>query len=149
MNTVTSLPPLTLASRQSQLPSHNPATGTESTDTFTTSNYGVETTSKAEWAFVADEEATPEQVGFARWPAESEEKLPDRSRCRARPTHLALVEKAKLRNEKLKAVHQPETIIEEILAACMYTGPVSARRGRASLSPSAEASLSPSVHLEH
>ena len=58
--------------------------GSEADELFTTGNYGLQTCAKIEWLFVADEDATPEQLGLPSWPAESEGKLPDRGRCRKR-----------------------------------------------------------------
>ena len=86
------------------------------------SNYGVQTTSAVEWAFVVGEDAVP--AGLARWPVEAEEKLPDRSRCRRKTPLAALEEKAEQINVKLKEANQPELLREEIIAANLYTGPV-------------------------
>ena len=54
---------------------------------FTTGNYGVTTTSPVEYAFVVDE-AMPDAAGGA-WPAESEAKMPDRSRWRQKTPLIA------------------------------------------------------------
>ena len=55
---------------------------TESTDKFTTGNYGVTTTSAVEWHFVVnpETEGVLAQLGLERWPGEADDKLPDRSR---------------------------------------------------------------------
>ena len=112
---------------------------TESTDTFITDNYGIETSSKVEWMFVVETEATDEG-GLERWPVESEEKLPNRSLCRRCRPLSVLLEEAKGANARLTEAKQPETIMEEIVAVCMYTGPVR-------LTPSTCALLKPPAPL--
>ena len=101
---------------------HGP--GSESHDTFVTGNYGVETCSKVEWQFVAEPKATPETLGLSGWPKESEQKLPDRDRCRKRVSLEQLLEAAKERNAQLLKAKQPEVMKEEIVAANLYTGPM-------------------------
>ena len=88
------------------------------------SNYGVTTTSKIEWTFIADSKATPEQLGIPRWPVESEDKLPERDKCRRKPILSELKEKAKEYTPKLEAATQPPLVDEELIAANSYTGPV-------------------------
>ena len=88
------------------------------------------TNSKAEWAFVVESEKTPEDLGLSRWPAESEEKLPNRSHCRARTPFAELMERAAKYNEQLKEANQPPLVEEELIAGNLYTGPV-----RAALQP--------------
>ena len=95
--------------------------GHESTKEFTTGNYGVTTTSAKEWAFVVDD-ALPD--GTSSWPAESEERLPDRSKCRKKTPLAELEKKAEPMNKKLKEFNQPMILVEEIIAANLYTGPV-------------------------
>ena len=43
---------------------HTHGPGTESSDLFVTSNYGVRTCSNTEWLFVAEPSATPESLGL-------------------------------------------------------------------------------------
>ena len=45
---------------------HTNGPGSESTDEFITGNYGIKTSSKVEWSFVVNDEATSDQVGVAR-----------------------------------------------------------------------------------
>ena len=77
-----------------------------------------------EWHFVVETEAIPEKLGFERWPQESPEKLPDRSRCRARKPLAHLVQAADEFNEQLKSDNQPILIEVEVITANLYTGPV-------------------------
>ena len=114
--------------------------GSESDDFFTTGNYGVRTTSKTEWLFVTDDDdaAALAKLGLQSWPAESAEKLPDRSHCRKRRP-LADVKRAadqgydgpsgfcQSPNAQLRKDGHPELIFEELIAAIMYTGPVRLR----------------------
>ena len=102
--------------------------GSESKQPFETGNYGVITTSETEWLFVTcPTAAPPEQLHLDRWPEESPEKLPDRTRCR-RKTALAELDGALAeRNEQLKQNHHPEVILSELKAAKSYTGPVRPR----------------------
>ena len=98
--------------------------GLDSTDWFVTGNYGVHTKSKIEWLFVTDATMTPAKLGLNAWPAEPVEKLPDRRRCRKRQPLDDIKRKAKERNACLKEGGHSELIIEELIAAIMYTGPV-------------------------
>ena len=83
---------------------------------WTTANYGLLTTTVAEWRFVVDAEATVHD--------EAEELLPDRSRCR-QPTPLHVFEKAsEARNEVLRRAKQPQLTRDEIIGARLYTGPL-------------------------
>ena len=54
--------------------------GSESTQEFTTSNYGVTTTSEIEWRYVVEGKSGLNLLGRSSWPEESVEKLPDRNR---------------------------------------------------------------------
>ena len=58
------------------------------------------------------------------WPMESEDKLPNRDKCRRKPVLSELKEKAKEYNQKLEAANQPPLVDEEMIAANLYTGPV-------------------------
>ena len=104
--------------------------GSESDKGFTTGNYGVLTTSKAEWLFVTDDDeaAALAQLGLESWPAESEEKLSDRSHCRKRRSLADVERAAEAHNARLLEAKQRKLIIEELIAAIMYTGPVCCRR---------------------
>ena len=83
---------------------------------WTTANYGLRTTAADEWRFVVCAEATKSE--------ESEEMLPDRSRCRT-PTPLAVFERAaEARNEALREAKQPPLTTDEIIGARLYTGPM-------------------------
>ena len=96
------------------------------------SNYDVKTTSRIEWSFVVVDNATPEQLGLPRWPAESVDKLQDRDKCRCKPLLRRLVgiaNQAGGRNEQLRKANQPPLEDEELIAANLYTGPVLPPRG--------------------
>jgi len=103
---------------------HLKGPGTESSDVFTTSNYGVETQSRIEWHFVASSDVTPEQLRIPCWPNESAEKLPDRACARRRRSLEALEAAVADNNRHLREANQPEMMLEEIIAACLYTGPM-------------------------
>ena len=103
---------------------HLKGPGTESSDVFTTSNYGVETQSRIEWHFVASAEVTPEQLRIPCWPIESAAKLPDRACARRRRSLEALEAAVADNNRHLREANQPEMMLEEIIAACLYTGPM-------------------------
>jgi hypothetical protein len=59
-----------------------------------------------------------------RWPEEAVDKLPDRNRCRCRRPLADTMEEAKSRNRALAEAKQPMLVIEETIAAILYTGPV-------------------------
>ena len=103
---------------------HIDGQGTESTDEFVTGNYGVRTSSKVEWLFVCDPEATAEQLNLECWPEESKEKLLDRSKCRRRRPLVDILAEAESRNQALEKANQPRLVKEELVAANLYTGPV-------------------------
>ena len=107
------------------------------------SNYGVTTTSKIEWTFIVDDKATPEQLGVPRWPAESEDKLPDRKKSRQKSVLSELIDKAKEHNQKLEEANQPPLVDEELIAASSYTGPVRVPPLRVASSHPSSASLDP------
>ena len=96
--------------------------GHESTKEFTTGNYGVTTTSAKEWAFVVDD-ALPGDLKLAAEGA----KLPERDKCRKKTPLAVLEKKAEAMNAKLEEAKQPVLVVEEIIAANLYTGPVRAR----------------------
>ena len=122
---------------------HTIGHGTESTDEFETSNYGIRTTSKVEWMLVVEDRASPDQLGLERWPEESPDMLPDRSKCRQRRPLGELVGAAEPRNVKLEAADQPRLVNEEIIAANLYTGPV--RSAQILPTVAASSPLKPSV----
>ena len=100
--------------------------GVDADAAFVTGNYGINTTSRTEWLFVADEAATPEQLGLAAWPAESEAKLRDRSHCRVRRPIADIESAAQARNEQLKLHDHTPLGRAELIAANTYTGPARA-----------------------
>ena len=69
-----------------------------------------------------DEDVAREQLQLERWPAESE-KMSDRTKCRVKLTDLDDVIKA--HNKQLEEANQPKAEMEEVIAAQLYTGPVS------------------------
>ena len=119
---------------------HLQGPGTESSDVFTTSNYGVETQSRIEWHFVASANATPEQLRIPCWPMETVDKLPDRACARQRRSLESLELAAADKNRQLREANQPEVVREEMIAAILYTGPMFVKyngvlRGLSSESP--------------
>ena len=121
-----------MANEHTNGPKHREGPGSESTDNFITGNYGVETDSNTEWHYVTDEGATPQEVGREQWPAESEEKMPDRNKCRKKVSIEALRKEKEAVNKRLEAANQTPVMDQELIAACMYTGPVSERPKHAS-----------------
>ena len=103
---------------------HLDGPGTESTDPFTTGNYGICTASRTEWLFTYDEGIEPAALGLARWPEEAPSKLADRSHGRKRTSLAALEPAVAERNAQLRAANQPEILLEEVIAANLYTGPM-------------------------
>jgi len=98
---------------------------TESTVAFTTGNYGVTTTSSAEWLFVLEPtDGGLRRAGREAWASEAEEKLSDRSLCRKPEALEALLERCATKNELLAQQGEPEVIKEEVVAARLYTGPM-------------------------
>ena len=84
---------------------------------FTASNYGVTTSSEQEWLFVVEAAEGLKSLGREAYAEEAVSKLPDRSRCR-RPRALAEVLQEMGRvNERLRAVHEPTLIRQEVVAA--------------------------------
>ena len=103
---------------------HTKGGSTESADWFTTGNYGVRTSSQIEWHYVVNAEATPAQFGLPLWPAESDSMCCDRSRCRKREALDSVMARAAPRNEQLKAFNQPKVVLDEVISARLYTGPM-------------------------
>lgn len=100
---------------------------------FVTGNYGIKTTSALEWAFVVSPEGgvhaalprgaggrarqPPRDVSAEEWPTEATDKLPDSSlRRRVEPFEKVLERMAEV-NARLRDVHEPELIKEEVTAA--------------------------------
>lgn len=100
--------------------------GPDATREFVTGNYGIRTTSAIEWRFVtsADPAAALSKLGLASWPAESTEKLPDRSKCRQHRALADLLSLAEPLNARLIAADQPPMRKEEVVATSLYTGPL-------------------------
>ena len=69
-------------------------------------------------------DADAETRKVERWPEEAVDKLPDRNRCRRRRPLADTTEEAKSRNRALAEANQPTLVIEEIISAILYTGPV-------------------------
>ena len=91
-----------------------------------------------------DEDVAREQLQLERWPVESDEKMSDRAKCRVKRTLTDLDDEIEARNEQLKKANQPKVEMEEVIAAQLYTGPVSARLlSRTLLAASATCSLAP------
>lgn len=67
-----------------------------------------------------------EQLQPERWPEESEKLLPDREKCRVRRTQYDLHAKIEVHNKQLVEANQPKVEMDEVIAAQLYTGPVSA-----------------------
>lgn len=100
--------------------------GQDADDEFVTGNYGVATTSRVEWLYVTDESdtASPVPHGYASWPAESHAKLPNLSHHRRRRPLSELTSAAETQNAQLCAHDHPPLIVEELIGANLYTGPV-------------------------
>ena len=91
-----------------------------------------------------DEDVAREQLQLERWPVESDEKMSDRAKCRVKRTLTDLDNEIEARNEQLKKANQPKVEMEEVIAAQLYTGPVSAQLlSRTLLSASTTCSLAP------
>jgi len=52
--------------------------------------------------------------------------LPDREKCRVRRTQYDLHAKIEVHNKQLVEANQPKVEMDEVIAAQLYTGPVSA-----------------------
>ena len=97
----------------------------DSSAEFTTGNYGITTTSCAEWLFVVEPtEGSLRQMGLERWGVELEAKLPDRSRCRQVEALERVLERCHAYNERLAQLDEPLLIEDEVIAARLYTGPL-------------------------
>ncbi len=72
-----------------------------------------------------DEAVAREQLRLERWPAESEGKMSDRAKCRVKRTLTDLDAEIEARNKQLEDANQPKAEMEEVIAAQLYTGPVS------------------------
>ena len=56
---------------------------------------------------------------------ESDEKMSDRTKCRVKRTLTDLDAEIKAHNKQLEEANQPKVEMEEVIAAQLYTGPVS------------------------
>ena len=72
-----------------------------------------------------DEDVAREQLQLERWPVESDEKMSDRAKCRVKRTLTDLDAEIKEHNKQLEEANQPKVEMEEVIAAQLYTGPVS------------------------
>ena len=72
-----------------------------------------------------DTDAAREQLQLEPWPTESE-KMSDRTKCRVKRTLTDLDAAIKEHNKQLEAAKQPKAEMDEVIAAQLYTGPVSA-----------------------
>ena len=91
-----------------------------------------------------DEDVAREQLQLERWPVESDEKMSDRTKCRVKRTLTDLDTEIKEHNKQLKDANQPKVEMEEVIAAQLYTGPVSAQLlSRTLLAASTTCSLAP------
>ena len=71
-------------------------------------------------------DAEPEQLQRERWPEESKTLLPDREKCRVKRKLNDLDAAIKAHNKQLEEANQPKAEMDEVIAAQLYTGPVSA-----------------------
>ena len=74
-----------------------------------------------------DSDAARAQLQLERWPAESEKKMPDRTKCRVKRSLADLDAAIKAHNKQLEEANQLKAEMDEVIAAQLYTGPVSAR----------------------
>ena len=101
--------------------------GPESNETFKTGNYGLDTTSAIEWAFVVAPEAPP--APLVAWPAEKintsivEDGRQQSVMREPRPVS-KLADAMEKVNTELHATDEPQLVWAETVAGCLYTGPV-------------------------
>ena len=72
-----------------------------------------------------DTDAARAQLQLERWPMESE-KMSDRTKCRVKRTLTDLDAAIRAHNKQLEEANQPKAEMDEVIAAQLYTGPVSA-----------------------
>jgi hypothetical protein len=97
----------------------------DSDQPFRTGNYGTETTSRVEFAFVT--EATPtalDRLGRTEWPAETDATLKLRGRSRQPLPLQAFDQELAALNETLLRLQQPLMTREEVVGGRLYTGPM-------------------------
>lgn len=99
---------------------------------FKTPNYGITTTSKSEWNFVAD----PLSASLHGWPSETidvwyrptstaGEASNSPQRVKRVPMPLQqLMELMEVQNTRLRAMQEPELVLTEALGGRLYTGPL-------------------------
>ena len=93
----------------------------DSHDEFTTGNYKVTTSSAIEWAFVA----TPDQPPPNGWPIEQRLVQAGQDGKMRNPEPVAALQaRTNEKNLRLKAMQEPELMMEEATAARLYTGPL-------------------------
>ena len=93
----------------------------DSTDKFTTGNYGVTTTSEIEWNFIVQ----PDKEPTGGWPIETILRGTDRAGIMRQPIDkVELKRRFEERNEQLRGLKEPDMIWEEVIAGCAYTGPM-------------------------
>lgn len=99
---------------------------TDSMAEFTTGNYGVTTTSSTEWIFVVEpfSDSGTRLIGREGWAVESIEKMADQSHCRKPEALEDVLRRGMPKNAALAKQGEPEVIMEEVVAARLYTGPV-------------------------
>ena len=93
----------------------------DSSITFKTGNYGIETTSEIEWLFVISPDTGLEQLSLNTWPAENPSMC---SRPRQPRSLAAFDSEVRELNERLKQESCPALMREELVAARLYTGPM-------------------------
>jgi hypothetical protein len=97
-------------------------TGVDSSDEFTTGNYGVTTTPQLEWHVAVDPEEGLKQLRRTVFPEETRDIEGDRKRS---PQPLrALLPRLEEKNTQLRALGEPELIVDELLSGRLYTGPM-------------------------
>jgi hypothetical protein len=91
---------------------------------FSVDHYKITTTSRVEWLFVASPDGAETWGG--QWPAERTELPPNAAPRQPLPLS-AFDGEMEARNGQLRALRQPELLVDELLAARLYTGPVFAK----------------------
>ena len=100
----------------------------DSSTQFTTSNYGMHTTSETEWWYVTDPHRGLRELQLTAWPSESLSEIDacharGRVAPRGRPLADFLPALARV-NGELEALSEPELLEEELIGGRLYTGPM-------------------------
>ena len=95
----------------------------DSDEPFTAGNYGVTTTSRTEFWFVADPDRGLRELGLVEYPSEDASKLTGRARPRVSRPLSSFGDEVLERNGLLTAERQAPLEELELLAARLYTGP--------------------------